>query len=278
VSVSSPLSARTAVGYVRHQPEQTALYQLIEEHYPAFVSTLETSGGHLPSFVRQEFEDYLKCGLLEHGFLRVKCDGCLHEHLVAFSCKRRGFCPSCGARRMVESAAHLVDHVFPEVPVRQFVLTFPFPLRFLFANDPNALSAVLTVVHRALSTFVVRQSGFTVSSGARTGAVTLIQRFGSALNLNVHLHMLFLDGAYRLSNNRLTFHRTRRPTYENLDSLLVTLSRRIVRALERRGLLIADPEHCCLDLEPGSSLDHLQAASINARRLHSATSLASPKP
>ena len=137
---------------------------------------IERSGGYLPKFVRQDFEDYLKCGLLEHGFLRVKCDSCCHEHLVAFSCKRRGFCPSCGARRMVESAAHLVDHVFPEAPVRQWVLTFPFPLRFLFANDPNALSAVLTVVHRALSTFVVRQSGFTVSSGARTGAVTLIQR------------------------------------------------------------------------------------------------------
>lgn len=254
-----------APGYYRHQPEQTELYSVIAKHYPRFVDEIERSGGYLPKFIRQEFEDYLKCGLLEHGFLRVKCDSCCHEHLVAFSCKRRGFCPSCGARRMVESAAHLVDHVFPEAPVRQWVLTFPFPLRFLFANDPNALSAVLNVVHRAIATFVVRHSGFTVSSGARTGAVTLIQRFGSALNLNVHLHMLFLDGAYRLSNNRLTFHRTRRPTYENLDSLLVTLSRRIVRALERRGLLIADPEHCCLDLEPGSSLDHLQAASINYR-------------
>jgi len=254
-----------APGYYRHQPEQTELYSVIAKHYPRFVDEIERSGGYLPKFIRQEFEDYLKCGLLEHGFLRVKCDSCCHEHLVAFSCKRRGFCPSCGARRMVESAAHLVDHVFPEAPVRQWVLTFPFPLRFLFANDPNALSTVLTVVHRAISTFVVRHSGFTVSSGARTGAVTLIQRFGSALNLNVHLHMLFLDGAYRLSNNRLTFHRTRRPTCENLDSLLVTLSRRIVRALERRGLLIADPEHCCLDLEPGSSLDHLQAASINYR-------------
>jgi hypothetical protein len=74
---------------------------------------------------------------------------------------------------MVESAAHLVDHVFPEAPVRQWVLTFPFPLRFLFANDRNALSAVLTVVHRALSTFVVRQSGFALSSGARTGRKAL---------------------------------------------------------------------------------------------------------
>ena len=133
-------------------------------------------GTPLPEYVRLEFEEHLKCGRLEHNFLCVRCDTCHAEHLVAFSCKRRGFCPSCGDRRMVESAAHLVDHVFPEAPVRQWVLTFPFPLRFLFANDPNALSAVLTVVHRALSTFVVRQSGFTVSSGARTGAVTLIQR------------------------------------------------------------------------------------------------------
>jgi hypothetical protein len=106
------------------------------------VHEIERAGGHLPQFVRREFEDYLQCGLLEHGFLRVKCDGCRHEHLVAFSCKRRGVtpgilpyalraslrlfkiapgdfvCPSCGARRMVESAAHLVDHVFPEAPVR----------------------------------------------------------------------------------------------------------------------------------------------------------------
>src|SRR5690554_7795105 len=48
------------------------------------------SAGH------REFEDYLKCGRLEHGFLRVRCQSCHHEKLVAFSCKRRGFCPSCG--------------------------------------------------------------------------------------------------------------------------------------------------------------------------------------
>jgi hypothetical protein len=258
-------SPSTTPGYYRHQPEQTELYSVIARHYPRFVNEIERSGGHLPKFVRQEFEDYLKCGLLEHGFLRVKCDNCCHEHLVAFSCKRRGFCPSCGARRMVESAAHLVDHVFPEAPVRQWVLTFPFPLRFLFANDPQALSAVLAVVQRAISTFLVRHSGLTVSSGSRTGAVTLIQRFGSALNLNVHLHMLFLDGAYRFSTTRPTFHRARPPAGEELNDLLDTLSRRIVRVLERRGLLIADPECLQLDIEPNSSLDHLQAASINYR-------------
>lgn len=226
---------------------------------------IERSGGHLPQFVRQEFDEYLKCGLLEHGFLRVKCDGCRHEHLVAFSCKRRGFCPSCGARRMVESAAHLADHVFPEQPVRQWVLTFPFPLRFLLAAEPRALTEVLAVVQRSIATFLIRRAGFTVASGAKTGAVTLIQRFGSALNLNPHLHMLFLDGVYRFAGNKVRFHRARRATHDQLVQLLDTLSRRIVRVLERRGLLVADAVDPSWELDPGSSLDQIQAASIAYR-------------
>lgn len=83
-------------------------------------------------YVQREFEEFLQCGRLEHGFLRVRCESCHAEHLVAFSCKRRGFCPSCGARRMAESAALLVDEVLPEQPMRQWVLSFPFQLRFLF--------------------------------------------------------------------------------------------------------------------------------------------------
>jgi hypothetical protein len=113
------------------------------------------------------------------------------------------------------------------------VLTFPFPLRFLFANDPHGLSEVLAVVQRAISSFVIRHSGLTVSSGARTSAVTLVQRFGSALNLNPHLHMLFLDGAFTFSSHRPAFQRARRPDHEQLHQLLDTLSRRIVRLLER---------------------------------------------
>ncbi|MBT6586808.1 MAG: hypothetical protein HON77_21155, partial [Gammaproteobacteria bacterium] len=57
------------------------------------------------------------------GFLRVRCESCHHEKLVAFSCKRRGFCPSCGARRMADSAAHLVDEILPKRPIRQWVLS-----------------------------------------------------------------------------------------------------------------------------------------------------------
>jgi len=101
--------------------------------------------------------------------------------------------------------------------------------------------------------------------GAKTGAVTLIQRFGSALNLNPHLHMLFLDGAYTFSGSRASFHRARRPQPDDLLQLLDSLSRRIVRLLERRGLLIADPQYPTLDLDVGSALDQIQAASVQYR-------------
>ncbi len=63
----------------------------------------------------------------------TRCDYCQDEKLVAFSCKKRGFCPSCGARRMADSAALLVDEVLPHQPMRQWVLSLPFPLRFLYA-------------------------------------------------------------------------------------------------------------------------------------------------
>jgi hypothetical protein len=80
--------------YVRHRSERTLLYQLDRDYYPVFKAHLAAQGAALPGYVEQEFEDYLQCGRLEHGFLRVRCDSCHAEHLVAFSCKRRGFCPS----------------------------------------------------------------------------------------------------------------------------------------------------------------------------------------
>ena len=176
--------------YNRHQPDQTLLYQIVEAHYPALVDQLAQQGKALPYHVHREFEGYLKCGRLEHGFLRVRCDKCHFERLVAFSCKKRGFCPSCGARRMAETAALLADEVLPDVPLRQWVISFPFPLRYQLKD------------------------------GA-TGAVTLIQRFGSALNLNIHFHVLFLDGVYVYRDNRSPwFRRVRAPDKGELEDLL----------------------------------------------------------
>src|SRR5215831_8818091 len=94
---------------------------------------------------KQEFREFLKCGVLAHGFTRLRCTDCMFERLVPFSCKRRGFCPSCGGRRMAEHAAVLVDEVLPRVPVRQWVLTLPYRLRYRLAWDHPLCRAVLGV-------------------------------------------------------------------------------------------------------------------------------------
>ena len=78
-----------------------------------------------PAYVQEEFEAYLKCGRLEEGFLRVRCEQCHAETLVAFSCKKSGFCPSCGPHRMAEAVALLADEVLAERPLRQWVLPLP---------------------------------------------------------------------------------------------------------------------------------------------------------
>ncbi len=182
-------------GYTRHRPETTLLYQLVAQHYPAFRELRAMAGRPLPDYIEEEFGAYLKCGRLEEGFLRLRCEQCHAEKLVAFSCKKRGFCPSCGARRMTETAALLADEVLPERPLRQWVLSLPMALRFLLATNPAVLSQVLGVVYRTISGHLLAKAALTRNTG-NTGAATLIQGFGSALNLNVHFHMIFVDGVY----------------------------------------------------------------------------------
>ena len=95
--------------YEPRRPEQTVLYQAVAQNFRTFEAVAELEGKNIPKHVTKEFEAFLKCGILAHGFQRVVCSDCKHEKLLAFSCKKRDFCSSCGGRRMAESAAHLID-------------------------------------------------------------------------------------------------------------------------------------------------------------------------
>jgi hypothetical protein len=143
--------------YERHEPRSTLLYQVIKEYYPAYVTHLAEEGRTLPQNIQQEFEDYLKCGLLENGFWRVRCESCHHERLVAFSCKHCGFCPSCCAKRMIESSALLADTILPRQPMRQWVFSVPHPLRFLFARRPDIMGKVLGIVYRTIAGYLIKK-------------------------------------------------------------------------------------------------------------------------
>ena len=222
--------------YRPRRPEETVLYQAVAKNYRTFEAIAEYEGKRVPRHVSQEFQAFLKCGILAHGFLRLSCTDCKEEKLVAFSCKKRGFCSSCGGRRMAESAAHLVDEVFPKVGIRQWVLSFPMRVARL-----------------------------------HPGAVTLIQRFGGSLNLNVHYHMLFLEGGYYQTESSLEqgpkFWWIDPPTDAEIQVMVSTLAIRVIRCLKRNGYFQDDVEGALPEEEMSQEelFSGLQAASVQSK-------------
>ena len=96
---------------------------------------------------------------------------------------------------MAESAAHLVDHVFPPLPVRQWVLSVPKRLRFFLEREPKAVSAVLHILLRVIEARL-RQRIPGATARAHLGAVSFVHRFGSSLNRHTHYHCCVLDGLF----------------------------------------------------------------------------------
>jgi hypothetical protein len=166
---------------------------------------------------------------------------------------------------MTERAAHLLDHVFPDVPVRQWVLSLPYRLRYQLAWDHDLCRAVVGVFLRAVLGFLRARARDGGDADGRGGAVAVIQRFGGALNLNLHIHALVLDGVFARSRaGVLTFHPTRRLTTLDVDEVLATVEPRITRLLDRRGLGEGDDQGSGSDTwaDEAPVLAGLAAASV----------------
>ena len=218
------------------------LHMCLTEHLPRFLSRCEDLDRYVPRFVQREFEGFLRCGILDYGFARVHCPECSYDRLVAFSCKGRGFCPGCGARRMEDGAAHLCNEVLPPlIPYRQWVLSFPRPLRYLMAYNPAICRDITRVLSRVVFRFLRRQAKKFLKLKsvqlANPGLLVVIQRFGSGLNLNVHLHALGTDGVYVLDvEGRPVFWALPEPTREELDKLAAQICEEVMDLLRRRGI------------------------------------------
>ncbi len=231
-------SVARARAYRPRDPERGVLHAVVRAHLETFLreAAHRAGGAGLPQFVEQEFRQFLTCGVLAHGFARLRCDACAFERLVPFSCKGRGFCPSCGGRRMTERAARLVDGVLPHVPVRQWVLSLPHRLRYLLAWNHRLCRAVLGVFIRALLDFYRRRARRGSVGDGQTGTLTVIQRFGGGLNLT-STSTRSLSGVFSEDATRgLRFHPAPPPSDDEVARLLATIRRRILRLLRRRGL------------------------------------------
>src|SRR2546430_7921702 len=263
--------------YVPRDPSTTVLYHVVADHLETFLASLDADpdARGLPAYVQRELYDYLQCGILAHGFLRLGCDTCTQEMLLAFSCKRRGFCPSCAGRRMAQTAAHLVECVIPWVPTRQWVVSVPIPLRYWTAPSKELTAKVHTIIRTTIAQYYVNQA---VKSGierqkVQPGSVTFIQRFGGAINLNVHYHVVFLEGAYLDGTDqgrKPRFITVEPPSDADIAEVLQKISRRVLRTLRQLGYLetgidadVATGYDPLLDDEP--ELACTMAASVKQR-------------
>jgi Putative transposase/Transposase zinc-binding domain len=227
------------------------LYGLVKEHLAEFLPhARDEYKAPLPKYVENEFRNYLACGDFSRGFVLVKCNTCAHHLAVAFSCKSRTVCPSCAGRRMAGEAAFLVDRVLPSVPVRQYVLAFPYELSGLAATRPEVLTFLSRVFWEALRLRYRRwanDAGLPSASRAETGAVTGVHRAGSTLNIHVHFHVLCADGVYleehgEGESTELRFVPAPPPTRRELELMLERIYVRVMKWLKKRRLVRDDDD------------------------------------
>ena len=171
--------ASTAVYRPRH-PERSSFYRIFEQRFDEYVGTyeerFEPRSGPLHPVVSRTVAAYLDCGRLFNGFARIRCPSCRGEHLLAFSCQTRNFCPSCQAKRAARFAEKLFEEIAAPVAHRHLVFTIPKALRGLFQRERTLLGLLsrcaYDAVRRAFATYLEDRH-------AVPGFVASIQTFGS---------------------------------------------------------------------------------------------------
>ena len=165
--------------YHHRIPSQSAYYRCVQDHFEQLVTTwserYEQRYGFWRSYVLDVIYRYLDCGDLHHGFARVRCDQCGHEYLLAFSCKRRHFCPSCHQKRVVAFSERLVGQVLKKVPHRQWVFSIPKRLRIYFLFDRKLLAKLCRRAWKVLKLYLSQGS---TGNADMPGAAMAVHTFG----------------------------------------------------------------------------------------------------
>jgi hypothetical protein len=191
--------------YRPRNPSATALYGLLESLYErvkgVWEEVFEARYGFWRSFVEQAVFRYLDCGIFERGFARIRCRRCAEEYLVAFSCKGRGLCPSCAAKRGAAFGAFLAEEVVEEVGHTHWIFTIPKMLRPYFMHHRQLLGRLAGAAHKTLRELMAAAAG--EGAGFQIGMVAVVQTFGGLLNVHPHVHALATRGGWERSGTWL---------------------------------------------------------------------------
>lgn len=194
-----PDAAPAARGvYTPRRPQASPLFRLVSDHLPRLQTVYDDrfarEYGPWRPVVGDVADRFLACGVLEHGFARIRCDACTHEYLLAFSCKCRYFCPSCHAKRLAIWTQWLDTTLLAPVPHRQVVLTIPKRLRAHCLYRRRLLGEISRVAARTVTAAIRTLTG---ERDLAVGIVACLQTHGSRANWHPHLHLLVTDGGFR---------------------------------------------------------------------------------
>jgi len=182
--------------YRPRRPRESPLFRLVEQHLEELLRVWPTrfhrQHGPLRPVVERVLREFLKCGLLEHGFARLWCSQCRRSVLVGFSCRGRSFCPSCEKKKQLLWGEWLREELLAPVPHRHVVLTIPRLLRPLFRRRRDLLTELARAGAEATVELVRRKVGRDV----RPGLVVSLATAGDLLQWHPHLHLLTSDGGF----------------------------------------------------------------------------------
>jgi Putative transposase/Transposase zinc-binding domain len=210
----------------------TALYQLLETYYEQvkalWEDRFEKKYGFWRGFVDTVVARYLDCGVAEAGFARLRCDACGSERLLTLSCKQRGICPSCDAKRAAAFGAFLKDEILEDVGHSLVTFTLPKMLRGYFLRNRELLSDLARLAYETLQELMAEAVD---DQQARPGVVAVPQTFGSLINPHPHVHCLASRGVWHPNG-----HWTPVP-YIDLHATEKLWAHKILRLLQQKGLL-----------------------------------------
>jgi len=187
---------RTARSSPLWQCVQASLRDFIEQYPERYQKHL----GPIRPEWESTFNNYLRCGDLSQGFLRIRCQQCDHDYLLPFTCKQRGICPTCHQRRTLEKGKSLAEEICVYVPHRHWVFTIPKVIRNVFRKHPKRLSILCRMVAEVLTECMRHATGM---PDGKVGIVLGIHTFGDYLAYHPHIHCLATAGCFDAEGNFL---------------------------------------------------------------------------
>jgi hypothetical protein len=218
-------------GYQPKKFGENPLYRILSDYWESFCLNYEDRFtkicGSLRDVVSKVVYRLIDCGNPLCGFARILCTGCRREVFRPFSCKTRGFCPSCQARFAAEWSVFLVDELLEPVPHRHIIFTIPKILRPYFRYNRKLINGLSRAAHRAIQTNVQ----FAFDEPVTLGMIAVRQQFGEAARHHPHIHVLFAEGVWNANREFLPLLRI------DASKIKECFELEVFRFLRQQGLL-----------------------------------------